>query len=126
MFKNYKISKIILFGENSELYLPCLPEFLATHYMPINPLWSGLIVGPALFPEKVKVTLTNSIAENWMRIVKKNILKDESKLRPGDFIRRMYEGISGRIKAFNFAFLPISSKVFNSLRKFQQNSTKFF
>ena len=79
--------------------------------MPICPLWTGLIIGPALFPGKVDVTFTNSIAENWMRIVKKNILKDETKLRPGDFIRRMYEGISGRIKAFDFAFLPISSKV---------------
>ena len=88
-----------------------MPEFLTTHYMPICPLWTGLIIGPALFPGKVNVTFTNSIAENWMRIVKKNILKDETKLRPGDFIRRMYEGISGRIKAFEFAFLPISSKV---------------
>ena len=103
--------KITLLGENYGYYLPSLPEFLTTHYMPICPLWTGLIIGPALFPGKVNVTFTNSIAENWMRIVKKNILKDETKLRPGDFIRRMYEGISGRIKAFDFAFLPISSKV---------------
>ena len=32
-------------------------------------------------------------------------------MRPGDFLRRIYEGISGRIKAFDFAFIPISSKV---------------
>ena len=79
--------------------------------MPICPLWTGLIIGPSKFPGKVNVTFTNSIVENWMRIVKKNNLKEESKLRPGDFIRKMYEGICGRIKVFELAFLPISCKV---------------
>ena len=50
---------------------------------------------------------------NWMKIVNivKRIYYKLKKLRPGDFIRKLYEGISGRIKAFNFAFLPISCKV---------------
>ena len=70
-----------------------------------------MIIGTTLFPGKLDVTSTNSIVENWMKIVKHNILKDEIKLRPGDFIRKIYEGISGRIKAVDFAFLPISTKV---------------
>ena len=77
--------------------------------MPICPLWTGLIIGPTLFPWKVNVTFTTSIVENWMKIVKYNILKNDTELRPGDFIRRIYEGISGRIKAFDFAILPISN-----------------
>ena len=51
-----------------------------------------------------------------MRIVKISILQNETKLRPGDFIRKVCEGISGRIKAFNFAFLPISNKVFKRIK----------
>ena len=54
---------------------------------------------------------TNAIAENWMRIVKITILKNESKLRAGDFIRKLREGIVGRIKAFCFAFEPLSARV---------------
>ena len=57
--------------ENNIYYFPSLPEFLATNYIPICPLWTGLIIGPSKFPGKVNVTFTNSIAENWMRIVKR-------------------------------------------------------
>ena len=63
------------------------------------------MLGPILYPGKVDVTFTNSIAENWMRIVKISILQNETKLRPGDFIRKVREGISGRIKAFDFCIL---------------------
>ena len=105
------LSKNTPIEENRAYYCPNLPEYLVTHYMPICPLWTGLIIGPSKFPGKANATFTNSIAENWMRIVKKNILNEESKLRPGDFIRRMYDGISRRIKAFEFAFHPISCKV---------------
>ena len=44
--------------------------------------------GPSIISRKVKVTLTNSIAENWMRNVKKNILKDESILRLLEFYKK--------------------------------------
>ena len=90
---------------------PDLPEYLVTHYMPICPLWTGMIIGPTLFPGKLVVTFTNSIVESWVKIVMHNISKQEVKLRPGDFIRNFFEGISGRINAFKVAFLPISSKV---------------
>ena len=92
-------------------YFPDLPSFLVTHYMPVCPLWSGLILGPSLYPGQCHVTSTNAIAENWMRIVKITILQKQCKLRPGDFIRKLREGIVGRIKAFEFAFNPLSLKV---------------
>ena len=38
------------------------------------------------------------------------ILKNESKLRARDFIRKLGEGIVGRIKAFCFAFEPLSAR----------------
>ena len=112
------------FEENNELYLPDLPDFLATHYMPISPLWTGLMLGPILYPGKVDVTFTNSIAENWMRIVKISILQNETKLRPGDFIRKVREGISGRIKAFDFAFLPISNKLIKRIKVENNDNTQ--
>ena len=110
---------------NIRYFLPNLPEYLVTHYMPICPLWTGMIIGATLFPGKLDVTFTNSIVENWMKIVKHNILKDEIKLRPGDFIRKIYEGISGRIKAFDFAFLPISTKVLKRTKlKMESDNTQ--
>ena len=58
--------------------------------MPIYPLWTGLILGPpALFNETS--ASTNECAENWMRIVKRNVLEDVTKLRPGEFIRKNVE-----------------------------------
>ena len=89
-------------------YFPDLPSFLVTHYMPVCTLWSGLILGPSLHPGQYHVTSTNAIVENWMRIVKITILQKQCKLRPGDFIRKLREGIVGRIKAFEFAFNPLS------------------
>ena len=37
--------------------------------------------------------------------------KNEYKLRAGDFIRKLREGIVGGIKAFCFAFEPLSARV---------------
>ena len=50
-----------------------------------------------------------------MKVVKHNILTKEVKLRSAEFIRKIREGIHGRVNAFNFAFNPISAK-FNAER----------
>ena len=52
-----------------------------------------------------------------MRILKKENLGNEIKLTPADFIRKIHEGIQGRLKAFEFAFLPISSKIIRRVKK---------
>ena len=61
--------------ETNLYFLPDFPKSLVTYYMPICPLWSGLILGPQLYPSYPSMTYTNAIAENWMRIVKITILK---------------------------------------------------
>ena len=45
-------------------FLPDFSKFLVTYYMPICPLWSGLILGPQLYPNYPSMTYTNAIAEN--------------------------------------------------------------
>ena len=46
-----------------------------------------------------------------MRILKINILQNQTKLRVGDFLRKTREGLEGRIRAFGFAFEPLNSKI---------------
>ena len=64
--------------EDDEYFLPRLPTFLATHYIPICPLWTSLILGPVLVPNKSHVRSSNAIVENWMRIMKIVILQNQT------------------------------------------------
>ena len=59
-------------------------------------------------------TDTNAIIENWFRIVKQSILKSETGIEAGDFIRTMYTLIDDRLAAFKFAFQPLDHRVLNS------------
>ena len=97
--------------DNDNFFLPQLPNFLVTHYMPICPLWTSSILGPVMVPNGSDVRYSNAVAENWMRILKINILQNQTKLRPGDFLRKIRQGLNGRIRAFDFAFEPLSSKI---------------
>ena len=47
-----------------------------------------------------------------MRIIKIDILNSNCNLRPGDFIRTVYPGISSWISAFKFALHPRAGKIF--------------
>ena len=60
---------------------------------------------------------SNAIAENWMRIVKIDILNSECNLIPGDFIRTVYPDISNRISAFKFALHPRACKYLSMVRE---------
>ena len=60
--------------DNDNYLLPRLLTFIGTHYMPICPLWTSLILGPVIVPNGSDVRYSNAIAENWMRIIKINIL----------------------------------------------------
>ena len=76
-------------------------------------------------PEETNVRYTNARVENWMRILKLNILRGETKLRPGDFIRKLREGVEGRTVAFEFAFDLLSSKILTTKKgscKIKDNS----
>ena len=64
-----------------------------------------------MVPNGSDVRYSNAVAENWMKILKINILQNQTKLRPGDFQRKIRQGLNGRIRAFDFAFEPLSSKI---------------
>ena len=81
------------FEENSLYFLPKLPIFLSTHYMPICPLWTGLILCRLSTSEQNLMSkYSNAIIENWMRILKKKILGNEIKMTLADFIRKFTKG----------------------------------
>ena len=55
------------------------------------PFWSGLLL------KENESRDTNSQAELWMRIVKKEILKGKRKLSPSEFVQRLHVSIRGRL-----------------------------
>ena len=89
-------------------FLPKLPIFLVTYYMPICPLWTGFILAMFLPEQRTICRCSNAIVENWMKVAKHNILTKEVKIRPAD-IRKIR--IHGRVNAFDFAFNPIGANI---------------
>ena len=61
-------------GEPNKYYMPSAVNFLLQRYLAIAPLWTYL-----LFAKPV----TNAEVENWMRILKHDILLSKTRLRPG-------------------------------------------
>ena len=91
-------------------YCPDIFEYLLTYYMPILPLWTGIILSQTGDEEETKAS--NAIAENWFRIVKHPIF--ESNIH---FIRTMYSNIYDRISAFKFGFHPLASRIFKAKKR---------
>ena len=61
--------------------------------MPLAPVWTGLYL-------KEKSRDTNTKIENWMKIVKKDILQGKARLRPGAFVRKLHGTLGGRLLVF--------------------------
>ena len=60
---------------DSVSYNPQIVEFLLTYYMPLLPLWSGIIL--CTINSSDNATDSNAIVENWFRIVIHSILNSE-------------------------------------------------
>jgi hypothetical protein len=78
-------------------------------YMHLIPLWSGIMLGnldryasdTSVSSDQVTETRdTNATVENWMKIVKKDTLRGERRLKAADFIRFMHPILKGRVRAF--------------------------
>ena len=104
-------------------------DYLLSYYLPILPLWSGIILGPHSMSEgkvgKHYCHYSNAIIKNWMRIGKIDILQSKTNLKPGDFIKQLYPSIVSRKSAFKFAFTTELIKYFGvicELGKFQEKN----
>ncbi|XP_059386114.1 uncharacterized protein LOC132120908 [Carassius carassius] len=92
---------------NNKYHCPGILDFLMKDYMPIFPLWSGLMLGD-LTRHKAKQSTdddevqkthdTNCHAENWFCIVKDKILQKKLHHRPATFIQKMYASLQGRYR----------------------------
>ena len=81
-------------GTINFLHCPKLLQYINKTYMSITPLWTGTLLDDMSHD-------TNSPAENWMKIVKKDILNDKHRLRPGLFIRKLRTSTNGRLKEYD-------------------------
>jgi len=93
-------------------YWPGIVTFLLENYMPIFPLWSGILLGDLKrYSVDLAVTLlshkdlcqtrdTNCHAENWFGIVKNVILCRKRDLRPAEFITLMYNSLKEQYKEY--------------------------
>ena len=113
-------------SESNPCYNPEIIEYLLTYYLPILPLWSGIILGNRNIESRYNMThYSNAIVENWMRIIKLDILHSKTNLRPVYFIRNLYPDIVSRLSAFKFAFHPRASKVFNRHKRSRDTSEEY-
>ncbi|WAR14967.1 hypothetical protein MAR_005072 [Mya arenaria] len=73
---------------------------LHTQYMPLAPLWTGIML-EADMKSGIQLTRdTNNTVENWFRIVKCDSLQGKKKLRVGLFVRRIHVVLIGRLTGY--------------------------
>ena len=112
----------VLANDKNVCYYPKILEYLLTYYMPLLPLWSGIILS------KVKVnavsTESNAQVENWFKIVKHSIFQSQINIRVGDFVRHIFGHIEDRLASFKFAFQPMGHRVFKAKKKVQEVSNE--
>ncbi|RXN37671.1 hypothetical protein ROHU_001836 [Labeo rohita] len=97
--------------ENLYKYSPSIIQTLFNTYMPIFPMWSGVMLGDLERHaadkditsvedggqrQDNKTRETNCHVEGWFSIVKQHILMKARRLRPGNFVRKMYSFLQGR------------------------------
>ena len=96
-FCNRNVNKYDSSNELNPSYNPKVRDYLLSYYLPLLPLWSGIILGP--HSEKVGNRCdhySNALIENWMRIIKLDIFNSKSNIRPGDFMKKLYPNIMTR------------------------------
>ncbi|KAL0176938.1 hypothetical protein M9458_029268, partial [Cirrhinus mrigala] len=98
-------------SEENLYYSPSIIQTLFNTYMPIFPMWSGVMLGDLERHaadkdiasvedggqrQDNKTRETNCHVEGWFSIVKQHILMKARRLRPGNFVRKMYSSLQGR------------------------------
>ncbi|CAC5413778.1 unnamed protein product [Mytilus coruscus] len=84
-------------------------RILSDDFMPLLPLWSGIMLGPIerhsgekIMDDSVQSTTreSNAHVENWMKMVKCDTLQKDVRLRAGKFVRKLHMNLKGRIVAY--------------------------
>ena len=93
---------------SNDYYTPGLIDLLIKQFMHIYPLWSAVLLGdlqryasdhPSLNNTINPNRVTNAIVENWFGNVKKDFCGgNRTRLRPGEFIRKAYTNVIGRVR----------------------------
>lgn len=100
--------------EKNEYYNEDILDIFGKQYLPLIPLWSGLMLGnlerhtTKIDKDREECQLedgginrdTNSTVENWMKIVKQDTLIIKKKVRVGKFVRVMHTVLKGRLAEF--------------------------
>ena len=77
-------------------------------YIPILPLWAGVILSRSNDEHEYKSS--NAIAENRIRRAKQPIMEDKVKTIPSDFIHTVDENIpDDRVSVYKIGFHPLTS-----------------
>ena len=98
-------------------------EYLLTYYKPLLTLWSGIILSRVKLNEIS--TDSNAEVEKWFKIVKYSIIKSQSNIKVGDFVRHIFAHIQVRLASFKFAFQPLGHlghRVFKGKKRTQEAS----
>lgn len=83
-------------------FCPAIVNSVVSHYMGIIPLWSGMLLGnlrryavdvQEAVQEPFMTRDTDCHVKNWFGIVKQQIILKERRLRPGNFVRKLYEHV---------------------------------
>ncbi|KAF0039273.1 hypothetical protein F2P81_007508 [Scophthalmus maximus] len=94
-------------AEKNPYFCPGIVDVLFQTYLGIFPLWSGVLLGNlkryASDKEEEafgtsKTRDTNCHVHRWFGIVKQSILRNQRRLRPGTFVRKMYGSLQGRYR----------------------------
>ncbi|ROL42864.1 hypothetical protein DPX16_0288 [Anabarilius grahami] len=96
--------------EENTYYSPRIIQTLYNTYMAIFPMWSGVMLGDLKRhsadkdstsvkdgeQRQDKTRETNCHVEGWFSILKQHILQKARRLRPGNFVCKMYASLQGR------------------------------
>lgn len=78
----------------NKYYSPDVVTYLLNTYMCILPLWTGIMLDGGVTHD------TNSCVENWMKILKSDILRRKTRLTPSNFIINVRSNLKGRIREY--------------------------
>lgn len=85
-------------------YCPRFAQRLLTLYIPLLPLWTGVMLSVSL-PKHV-TRLSNANVESWFNKVKTHIFEGKRNMRPGIFVQRMKEEILVMMKDLTYVPRP--------------------